>query len=933
MRHLDWSRQNLTVPTFNSLLKAGEKWQSAETIDLSDNFIHNERLILRLCQSPVLKELNLLNNPFELNAEIMGILVRNYNIVDFRISPPRLSFLFDHSYLPLYTWLERNRRLQAVKLPKNTVLDLSYLRLSAMDFSVIIKFLTDEKITHLTEINLSCCHLNITKAMMRQLSVCVKNNNNCRLHLKRNKLETIDIRDDSIHTTSSSSSSSISNRSQLPHQGCTELRSLTLDTDWKQYGYPAVDLLESNAYSLNMICHSNQIDMSLNDFSYLELGSLTYTYTSGAEVNTGNAHLLVDSTVSMNGMNLSGSNLSYSIFHGCSLKEACLIHVNASNVEWLRVDMSQAQLHAIDFSNANLKRCNLNEANLQCAHFSSTNMGKTSMHNADCSMAQVLNCVFDEADLTQINFSLAVIIKTNFKKAKLTGANFTGAHFSDVNFSGADLRDVNFSNCTGLLSCNFEGARLQGARLPYYLAYADEIGFKCRDILALLKDSILKEIFIALNKYLTDSRFQCFSLHHLSQLELRWLYQEGMKHPVTKDFVVRLAPFLELLCSGQVYKKPSRLKFLTRNFFFKPSPSTDANDANHHILFLVNPINRRYLKNILVLFDKYDLRICLLKSLYLTTLQSQQFPQHKFFQGIHGVKTIAFILEASSMGEEDYQNFLIDCDQERKLARLVGDNDDQTKERVVALDASNNYYSAYGNIALREIPLVFTVDEFNLTNQNTYKALDADAKAKIVLQALTVKNKSPATRLIEDNSKIATSKDLLMIIKPEGLHHLNTILPSLFIDELQILAIKAAASLSKKQVTALYSKYKDQYFYNSLVEYMTEHPVILLAVRGQASAALNTRNRCQQHHKALMMENAQDVLLDYLSKHSLKVEEAVFLEEYILTFDILHCSEPDDGLAELSCFFSEDELNQPLFVTESSKSVAPEVACSATNAL
>lgn len=156
----------------------------------------------------------------------------------------------------------------------------------------------------------------------------------------------------------------------------------------------------------------------------------------------------------LNGVDLSGLNLSEANFAGASLDS-----VNFSNT-----DLSKAK-----FTQAILARANFTKSKLTNTTFDDATLGKAIFHYADLSKASLKNTV-----LAQTDFSNAVMVnakieigdcnQTDFSDANLTKTFFASANIIECKFNNTNCQDSNFHKSTFMESniskSNFSNAKL-----------------------------------------------------------------------------------------------------------------------------------------------------------------------------------------------------------------------------------------------------------------------------------------------------------------------------------------------------------------------------------------------------------------------------------------------------------------------------------------
>ena len=144
----------------------------------------------------------------------------------------------------------------------------------------------------------------------------------------------------------------------------------------------------------------------------------------------------------LEGVNLSGSDLSNAALQGAQLGNADLRGANLGYTSLRQAQLSGANLADADLTYADLNRASLSSANLRGANLS----------NADLSMATMAITDLTDADLTYADLS----------EADLTGADLTGANLRAASLVGADLNDAKGVSELQLAQVQF----LDGATMP-----------------------------------------------------------------------------------------------------------------------------------------------------------------------------------------------------------------------------------------------------------------------------------------------------------------------------------------------------------------------------------------------------------------------------------------------------------------------------------
>lgn len=177
---------------------------------------------------------------------------------------------------------------------------------------------------------------------------------------------------------------------------------------------------------------------------------------------------------SLNGVDLSGLDLSNAIFRsarlnkanfaGCTLKNAVLDQAWMISADLTGADVAGASLFQTQLVSARLDGADLSNARI-AADLTRASLKRATMRNADFSadmrnqsmglMRGVLRLAnLNEADLTGANLARADLEFASLQKAILIGANLMGAEAGGADLTGADIRDA-----------SFQGADLDSARL------------------------------------------------------------------------------------------------------------------------------------------------------------------------------------------------------------------------------------------------------------------------------------------------------------------------------------------------------------------------------------------------------------------------------------------------------------------------------------
>jgi len=157
----------------------------------------------------------------------------------------------------------------------------------------------------------------------------------------------------------------------------------------------------------------------------------------------------------------------------------------------------------------------------------------------------------------------------------------------------------------------------------------------------------------------------------------------------------------------------------------------------------------------------------------------------------------------------------------------------------------------------------------------------------------------------------------LLIIKPENLKKAGDIISTIKKDGIEILACKTML-VNNELAESLYAEHKGKYFYETLIGYLTLGTCMLVAIEGDEALIKNTKKLLREEYKAINWEPVLEHLIDKLIIGSSAVDKlkqdanfvSEFKTEFSVTFDAIHCSDPDAGDRELKLFFHDHELIQ-----------------------
>ncbi|MCL4729881.1 MAG: DUF2169 domain-containing protein [Planctomycetes bacterium] len=152
----------------------------------------------------------------------------------------------------------------------------------------------------------------------------------------------------------------------------------------------------------------------------------------------------------LDGMDLSGADLTHCDFRNASLKAA---------------NLSGCKVEYANFGNADLSGANLSGIKGQRPDFTRANAG-----GANFEKAEIPQAVFVQANLSSASLKAATAPDTNFYEANAArlsapGAALDGADFTQAKLDGADLAGAKLAKAT-LLRAGGQGLNLKGAQAP-----------------------------------------------------------------------------------------------------------------------------------------------------------------------------------------------------------------------------------------------------------------------------------------------------------------------------------------------------------------------------------------------------------------------------------------------------------------------------------
>lgn len=164
------------------------------------------------------------------------------------------------------------------------------------------------------------------------------------------------------------------------------------------------------------------------------------------------------------GVNLAEANLSNIDITGINFTQANLSVTNLSGCNLSKSNFTNAQMNVARLSNANLTDAVLNGASLNVA-----NLIRADLTRAQLCAASLIRGELIRAELTRANLSDADLTAADCREATLRLANLRGANLSEANLRGCFLREANLEMAnlhgTELSASDLSGANLKNAEL------------------------------------------------------------------------------------------------------------------------------------------------------------------------------------------------------------------------------------------------------------------------------------------------------------------------------------------------------------------------------------------------------------------------------------------------------------------------------------
>jgi uncharacterized protein YjbI with pentapeptide repeats/nucleoside diphosphate kinase len=937
--------------------------QNIKTLNLSGCGIESiDELLQVIIDHKSLQTIDLSDNPFTLSEAQYNALARNTTITEFKSSFHKLSH-YHHTCIQLYlTWLERNRCLQRIVNKQSHQFILRGWSLNNFNMSTVCQLFRIYDVHHLTEIDLSNCELSINDELAHDLCELIEDNKSLRVFniannrlvgnaenilshaLRKSTIEIIIIYGPRAATSLSEqlykkygeknpvmlSSEDTNFYANLKVRYNTWAADTRDDIRAKHYFY----LIDKRNYRKDKL-----INLDNKNFSYLTFNHKVVHVDSGGE--SGGSHpvnytLNVEGNfLTLNGANFSHTSLIQSYFRNVSMQSASLYQANVNQVNWFEVDLTHADCRFAMFENAKLKLIKMHRVDARGASFSRSLLTKAEL---------------SEGNLAYANFSGAKLCDANFSGANLTGAIFTNANCRNANFCGADLRSA-----IGLEDADLENAIFYGAKLPENLLHQAGGSYTAAHISKDIPESHpLSNIF----KILANNHLLNFTSLDAKQLKL--LYTLGIEYKVTKHFVKKYAPFIKLACRKMVYQKylskfypfPNDIVTIvlkqmentlpTQAFINKQAITKSTHTdffrlkyyhENNISLLLIKPGYHQFFPQIITELNSSNLHIIAIKTVQLSIKQIKQlYPKLEkqyFYQSMINYLTSGNSLIAVIAGNP---SALLECKIHLRLmlkpniAKQALQDINTHKPALCKADMQSSYElrhfcEAYEDMftvlhcsdpddSENEIKLFFDKSEYES------KPFAAKEKVKLIIDILQGKKYNEQPQKSQGVKQHALSKTgiqkSLVIIKPEGMVYINTILSALNSFNIRILAAKVQM-ISKKSLINLYSKHNSRYFFEALIEYMRDKRVLILGVSGEHAHLVKCREQLTLLLTPKITSKAPQQL-ETLYKPSKniapEIDPEAFKTEYGLIFDFMHCSDDGEGIKELPQFFQPSDLSE-----------------------
>jgi uncharacterized protein YjbI with pentapeptide repeats/nucleoside diphosphate kinase len=514
-----------------------------------------------------------------------------------------------------------------------------------------------------------------------------------------------------------------------------------------------------------------------------------------------------------------------------------------------------------------------------------TSFKKTNFYCADISSSEANRVSFTAACLRQIKAQNVKWFKVDLSGSDIFGGDFSSSKLRKVILACADARTADFENTSlndsDFREINLSYANLKGAKL-------------CRADLRLA---------ILYGADVTDTNF---TGANLAGADLRETI--GLTWNALSDANLENAFLPKHLLES---KRPMTVnQFLSSLFFSAPK------NKNAVSLLIIKPDGIEYFTQIVAALSKNKLKIIAIKSAMLFGREAMSLydadKNKYFFNGLLTAMTtslsILIAIEGNPTKLAEQKTYLRSFFYEKIKAKASKElKTNNEGDELQYINTFNIFHASDPGHGEREIVIFFGKNELKLSEMTGIE------KAEIIANKIhKAKPKSVRAIPVDDGVR----KPYLIMIKPIGIKYVGIILEKFSSVDINIIALKSLLP-SKSTIEKLYRKYSKEYFYEALVEYIAERKIIVLAVSGLHSTIMKARKELGDLLKPMIAENDLDELDAYLEKakiHPSKFahKRAEYQQEYSLTFDFIHCSDPGEGEKELNLFFEPRELNLPL---------------------
>lgn len=503
----------------------------------------------------------------------------------------------------------------------------------------------------------------------------------------------------------------------------------------------------------------------------------------------------------------------------------------------------------VDATNTVLSGCQLSRSELRKSDFSGSKAA--SDNSPSFNECKAWNCLFVSASLRFMKASRAQFVACDFKGADLSGGNFE------------------YTNCKG---CDFRGARVDGMQLSHGnfcnsdwrgVDLSNAVGFDWQNFKGAKMDGAILPPLAGEPSTVSG----CCHWSFFASPVVPWL---GKDHSL-----VLVKPEGDLFAISQALAEYGQSIIAMMTVF----------PSRHQITRLYHSIKACYF---------FDALRAYLTGRKATALVVQGDPDQ-----LMACKLAVRKKYAESLGEAPLEALAM---QGKRLHMIEHQRVYQHQYRST-FDVMHASDPGKGP---DEVAQFFRVTDLMAT------PIGGDERVRIVLSLL----RHPA-RLIDEAPPVAVRTTRaehelrLLIVKPDGMPFISTVLQLMHDNQLSPMAIKFMR-VKKTQVQKLYAQYKDRYFYEALVQYVAGRSLVVMAVQGNDAAFLAYRQALRAALGDEILRPSEQVLREYQAGHpeepvhDVKIDR--FREEYAKTFESIHCSYAGHGDEELKLFFQDQAL-------------------------